>query len=322
MQTVGIMQVIPLISDLQSDAFALPSEVRIATGRGGSYGTLNFRNPVAKPILIPAQATYLTRQSAQDHAMAAAGFVPAGKEKAYRNAQCVEQTQGGYITEDRHALSILPMSLRETSLSMRGVTSFSKLWESISRLKREAKVKGGRSGGHLADFFASFDRQLAEFVAEFELVRGQVGAIVLISGQVVGVERAPSRAYWEDVWEPLVRTCYGSEAVRQIQMGKAATPRTAQVRAVTDLDDLVVALTEARSNDEAGVRDVIREMVQDDFRVTPEERLGDFNLETVENDQFTGQIVREGPRVHYVSVTSRESYARHAGWHKAQRFAV
>jgi hypothetical protein len=322
MQTVGIMQVIPLVSDLETDAFARPSEIRIATGRGGSYGTMNFRNSADKPALVPVHATYLTKQMAQDHAMATGGFVPARKEKAYKNAQCVEQSQGGYIPEGSHPLTILPLSLRETSLSMRGVASYSKLWESISRLKKEAKVTGGRSGGHLADFFAAFDKQLAEFVAEFELVTGQVGAIVLIGGEVVGVERAPSRAYWEDLWEPLIRTCYGSEAVRRTRMGKAVTPRTNQVRAVRDLDDLVAALSEARANDEGSVRDIVRTMVQDPFKATPEEKLGVFDLETVENDQFTGQIVREGPRVHYVSVTARASFAKHEGWHKAKAFTV
>lgn len=319
MQTSGIMQVIPLLSDLECEAFSPPSEVLLSTTH---YGKMSFRNPTDRTILIPANATYLTAKAAQDHAMAVAGFVPGRKTKVYGNAMCVQQTQGGYIPEGQYRLSILPMSLREEAVARRGEASYGKLWESITRLKQEARVTTGSRGGHLIDFFAAFDRQLDQFVAEFERIPGMVGAILLIGGRVVGVERAPSRAYWDDIWEPLVRTCYGAEAIRQVQMGQGVTPRVAQVRAARDLDDLALALAEARDADDESVRATVREMVQDSFGVATEERQGDFTLAAIANSQFVGQVVREGPRVHYLSVVSRRSFERHAPWHRAERFAI
>ena len=318
-QTSGIMQVIPLVSDLECDAFAVPSEVLISTTH---YGKMSFRNPTDRIVLVPANATYLTAKAAQDHAMSVAGFVPGRKAKTYSNAMCVEQTQGGYIPEGQYRLSILPMSLREDALAKRQVESYGKLWESITRLKQEAKVTSGRRGGHLADFFAAFDRQLDQFVAEFERVPGMVGAVILIGGRVIGIERAPSRAYWDDVWEPLVRTCYAAEAIRQVQMGKGVTPRTTQVRAARDLDDLAAALAEAREADDAEVRTTVRSLVQDAFEVATEESQGPFSLAAIENPQFVGQIVREGPQVHYLSVISRRSFEKHAKWHTAREFAI
>jgi hypothetical protein len=51
-------------------------------------------------------------------------------------------------------------------------------------------------------------------------VAGQVSAVVLADGRVLGVERTPTAAYWETLWAPLLRGCYGAEMVRRQQIGR------------------------------------------------------------------------------------------------------
>jgi hypothetical protein len=92
-QSVGYMQVIPLVSDLSDDRFVSPVE-------GGAevftteYGTLGFRNPSERLLIVPCHAGYVVKQAAQDHAMAHAAVVRSSGESSYDTAMCVQQTQG------------------------------------------------------------------------------------------------------------------------------------------------------------------------------------------------------------------------------------
>ena len=82
MQSVGIMQVIPLTmdEDLWDDRFVGPKQGRVNTDSG--YGNLEFENPTDKTLLVPSHVGYVISQQGQDHAMSHAGMV---KKKARKN---------------------------------------------------------------------------------------------------------------------------------------------------------------------------------------------------------------------------------------------
>ena len=87
---------------------------------------------------------------------------------------------------------------------------------------------GVPAAGHLEFFLKQFRKELDEFVAEFECVPRQIGAIILVDDQVVGIERAPSHAYWQSVWPCLIRECYGSLAIRVAQLKGERAPEGAK----------------------------------------------------------------------------------------------
>ena len=70
-QSVGYMQVIPLVSDLSDNRFVSPVEAE-ADVFTTSYGTLGFRNPSDCLLIVPCHAGYVVKQAAQDHACALA----------------------------------------------------------------------------------------------------------------------------------------------------------------------------------------------------------------------------------------------------------
>ena len=72
MQSVGYMQVIPLISQIEDDRFVSPLEAEVST-RG--YGSMVFNNPLNKVLIVPLHAGYVVKQAAQDHAMSQAGVI-------------------------------------------------------------------------------------------------------------------------------------------------------------------------------------------------------------------------------------------------------
>ena len=195
-QSVGYMQVIPLVSDLSDNRFVSPVEAE-ADVFTTSYGTLGFRNPSDCLLIVPCHAGYVVKQAAQDHAMAHAGVVRATGERSFNTAMCIQQSQGGFIQRGSYRMLILPYALREAALAVRKEKSYNKLWDAISVFNREMGVQ---AAGHLEFFLKHFRKELDEFVAEFECVPSQIGAIILVDDQVVGVERAPSHAYWQSVW--------------------------------------------------------------------------------------------------------------------------
>ncbi len=80
LQSVGYMQVIPLVSDLYDDRFVSPAQCDAAVYTT-SYRTLGFRNTSDSVMIVPCHAGYVVKQRAQDHAMAHAGVVAAAGDR-------------------------------------------------------------------------------------------------------------------------------------------------------------------------------------------------------------------------------------------------
>lgn len=321
MQSVGYMQVIPLTSDLQDEAFASPDEVVMETT---SYGTMAFENPTNGILIVPTHAGYMVSQGAQDHVMAHTGIIEKGKNKTYKTAMCVQQTQGGYITKGKHKLSILPFSLREKALKVRDTKSYSKLWGEITKLNKNFGLSGS---GHLEYFMNHFEKELNQFVAEFECVPKQVGAIILLDGEVIGIERTPNYAYWKAVWPALIRECYGSRAI-EYQYKKGGKTAVAKARfALEDeniktLEDLKAALKAAEGKEDEFAKKAIRDLLDMPFEVKAEERTAGYTVSTAEQDQFIGQIVHDKNIIAYASLLLRKGWGKKSKWKMAKAFSI
>ena len=324
-QTVGSMQVIPLImeDELQDYRFANPDIVRVGTS---DYGVMNFSNPDSKPVLIPTNVGYVVKQSAQDHAMTTAAIVPGKSRRKFDDAMCIQATQPGAISEDAHKLLILPLALRRPALEMRGTRSYNKLWGSIGKLSNENGLGTDRN---LVNYLQNYERQLDEFIAEFELIDNQVGAIVLINGTVVGVERAPSAEYWRTIWEPLVRVCYGSAAIMASKM-RLNTKNVMKTRAplqlvdLSDMDSLCTALAKSDLEQDTIAKAQVRELLEDDFVAEAVETKERTSLKTLKNDQFFGQVAvdQSSEKVLYVSLVVNEGWDEKRGWKLAKSFDI
>jgi len=209
MQGVGHMAVIPLVDDGGADESWAPPDVEVSTS---GYGTVNLGNPGDRPTIVSQGMGWFTKDAAQDHAVGRTSLIPKGALLRDSAAMCIESNQGGYLRAGRSEMLVLPLALRGMALANAGVQKYDKLWPGIRAFHETLGVQHGRA--HLTDFLKQYRKELDEFVAQFELVPGQVGAIVLVGDNVVGIERAPNEAFWQRVWEPLIRVCYGSLAIR------------------------------------------------------------------------------------------------------------
>jgi hypothetical protein len=320
MQSVGYMQVIPLISQIEDDRFVSPMEAEVST-RG--YGSMVFKNPINKVLIIPLHAGYVVKQAAQDHAMSQVGVIGRQRKRVFNNSMCIQQTQGGYIPRGKHKMLILPFSLREAALKVRKKVSYNKLWDEISKFNIKM---GARKGGHLEFFLDKFKNELDQFIAEFEPVPGQVGAIILIDGEVVGIERAPSVSYWLGIWPALIRECYGSLAL-EYQQSMGEQPELPKVRIpmsedVTTLEDVLNSLNEASEKEFELAKNKIRDLLADPFKREFEERVDGLVVETLSHDQLYGQIIQEEGNVLYASLIVKHMWSKTAKWREAKPFQI
>ena len=168
-----------------------------------------------------------------------------------------------------------------------------------------------------------FTPELDTFVAQFEPVPKQVGAIILINGYVIGIERAPSCEYWLDIWKALIRECYGSFA---LTVSKQYEPRDVVIpmrqAGIKGLDDILVALKEARQQEEELVKQKIRTLLNDAFESQVEQEAAGFVLESLQNKQLVGQIVRIGKTIPYASLTVCKNWRKQQLWKEAKSFQL
>jgi len=297
-QSVGQMSVIPLLGE-DDDTFAPPVLEVSTTG----YGSVHLRNDADRPTLVPPGAGWVVAHKAQDHALGGGALLRPGESRQIDTAMCIQQTQGGLIPSAKHDLLILPAALRAKALSVRHVQDFRKLWESIQAFNLGFGIV--QQGGHLEAFVRAFQKELDTFVAEFEVVPRQVGAIILVGGEVAGVERAPSAAFWRAVWGPLIRVCYGSLAIHVARANKAPPATRSPLRVETmSLAGLRDALARAR--------DAEREVVDTRVRAlrvslvsaadAADETLGSITLTTVGSPRLSGQVVTIDQAVRFASL--------------------
>lgn len=321
-QSVGYMQVIPLLSELSDERFISPMEPSAQVCTSG-YGTLSFHNSDKRVMIVPCHAGYVVKRAAQDHAMAHAGVVAGSNNRAFDTAMCIQQSQGGLIPRDAYQMLILPFALREQALAVRKEKSFQKLWQSISEFNRELGVT---AHGQLDYFLNHFKKELDEFVAEFESLPGQVGAVILVDDQVVGVERAPSHKYWQDVWPALIRECYGSLAIRVAQQKQEReVPPVSRTRfpdGIQSLDDLEKLINSIQDEEEAQAKSTVRELLDESLQLAPEDTTAGLAVETVTSPRFTGQVIRSGKQIVYASLPTAQKWLEKHKWETAVPFEI
>jgi hypothetical protein len=283
------MSVIPLLSDGHEDDTFAPPDIEAGTR---DYGSVRVRNRADRPTIVPTGAAWISRQRAQDHAAKSGALVRASSTRDIPG-YCVQETQGGLLRGVTDFV-VLPAPLRSFALVHRNRSDYSAMWSHIRGFKKSFALTGA---GNLVEFLESFQKELDLFVAEFELVPGQIGAIILIGGQVIGIERAPSVAFWDSLWVPLVRVCYGSLALRVARSG-ASIPSTRKPLIVgqSSLDGIRAAIKLA---DEAmlGLTTTLVGNVHNKqlgLSAGADDELAGMRLLTLASQEYAGQIVRRG----------------------------
>jgi len=326
-QQSGIMSVIPLLGDDVTDKLASFEDIKF---RGTSdYGTMVFHNNSDKPFIIPTGYSIITKQLAQDHALTFASLLRPQMTQSYNNACCIQQTQGGYIDGNslKEEFSILPLFVRKQHFheyikpNQKGNNEylsfnrddFSRLWPIISEFQSKLIQ---RSEGNIVLFFNKFVDQLNKFNAEFEVVPGQRGAIILLNDKIVGIEVAPTQEYWKTVWNSLIRDCYGAEVVRRTMLNLVKEFEKSQETELNlddclTIDDIEKALERHNEDAVEKAEDLVEEILKNEIEtlsdndpLVRQNSYEDFHytLLKVKGQPIYGEVYTEDDAVVYASI--------------------
>ena len=319
-QSILNMQLVCLTTDDEysmDERFANPLTALNASNR--TYGQITLSNSDNKATIAPTQMAVLTKQSAQNHGMVKSGYVPANGAVTFHDAGCVEGSQIGHFRGTQE-FRILPVTMREMLFDKVGSTEgYGNIYPAIEKLGSDTQSD---TGTYINKYFNKYDKKLEQFIAHFERPDKLIGLIVLIDGEIVAVDKFPSFTYAEQVWEMMIRDCYGALAIISELNNRTSNTfftdiyedmshRTRQGN-IVDLIEKALKKTKETIND--AVQSRLEEILDLTFDATldtegnPSSGINVPKSYVLKNEGYIGQVFTESDYNHMVSVVKRETF--------------
>lgn len=308
-QTIRNMAIACLTSPHSEDIFANPLEDFTTSNR--NYGQLTIDNQSEKPLIVPPQIAVLTKQRAQNHGMVKGAMIPANRSSTFNDAGCIQGSEGGYISRGDQDIRFIPHHMRASLFEKVGQTrGHGNIYESIEQLGRTVRT---RTGQYLNRYFEAHDNEIATFIAHFERPENFIGIVVLVDGEIVAIDKFPSYRYANQVWEALIRDCYGSLALASQIEGKTGDKLFTKLseryprQQDQSLSSYLRFLNEKRKRTQSEtVRDRLSEVMTLNFA---EERDHDSNGSYIlKTEGYRGQLIRDGEYFHLVTIVKDGSF--------------
>ncbi len=305
-QQSGKLTVIPIFGIDRTDRFTSPLS-GLKLNRVDGYGRVELHNPDDRRVaIVPLHMGYI-QDKAQNHALCRSAFLAAGQILMFEDACCVQASQGGYLEKRDQWFFILPLQLRDRALELSGVQDYSKLWDDIAQLNTHF---GLANQGHLEQIISRKRAVLTQYQSRLELLPGQTGALFLLDDKLVGVEIAPSVAYFQELWMPLVCFCYGVAAMfveRQAEKLDETLDRSVPMFAASNLQELRQELQQSRQQLRDHLSHCLVKTPAQTFEVKQEESFLSLTLNTAIGSDFSGQFVEEDGQLLYLSLYAKNS---------------
>lgn len=299
-QSVDEMTIYPIVGPGHDD-IAPPEALKFR--KTSNYGTMVFENEDTKPAIVPANIM-ARGPAAQDHAMSGAGIV-IKSSKSFNTACCIQQRQGGLLSDKDIEHDILPIGLRKAFLDpkFRNQNNMSRLWPSIESWLSGLNLRE-RGAAHLRYFYGDPEvkKRLEDFAAEFEPIQNQTGAVILFCGIPVGIEIMPSAQHWMSYWKYLIRGCYGAELLRLKMLGKlkSSTMKLPKIKDNSTPDDVEKIMNEYIADSVKSIIPVI-----DSFNVISKTLImseSAMKVELLKVDRGGGDLITKSNTPVYLSV--------------------
>ncbi len=305
-QVVANMTLIPLVGQ-ESEYGAVGTMTDIYLERDLAYDKLSMGTESDLITIMPSGYTLITEEKAQDRTVANKTLIPAKKAKQV-NAFCVQSSQSGHMTKsnrDKQSVRMLPVTVRKAAYLHRNEQTCSALWPTLAKYNEALGVRGN----FLTSFFENFKAQLDQFIAEFELVPYQRGAIILINDEVMGVEISPNPLAWSAQWESLVRDCYGSEAITR-QKDFKAIDESAIFGDVASFEELSSRLDAFEEKEFEFAQNIVNDVLSQQEKCSERQVESNLRVEDVETEEFVGQAIRNDRAIIDLTLLRRDASER------------
>lgn len=311
-QSIANMQLVCLTApeEFSINRFANPMSI-MASNR--QYGHLNIRNPQNDPIIVPAQIAVLNDASAQNHGMVKAAYISANSARDFNDAGCVQGTQTGHIQESHNnQIRFLPFGAKE--YVFKKINNDGHLDNIYAAIERVGQETGANSGKYLDRYFNKFGAKIQEFIAHFERPSKCIGTIVFVDGEIVAIDKFPSYEYCAQVWDMLIRDCYGAIAITEEQKNATSSKTFTQElesiteRGLTVAQRLRKAYYQTREKLTQTVKDRVEEIIDIQMQLTLDNEHSGYRSDVLESEGYIGQTITEGGYHHLVSIVKKGTF--------------
>jgi hypothetical protein len=280
---------------------------------------MTLTNNTGKETITPVQIAVMTKQRAQNHGMVKAGYVPANESTRFDDAGCVQGSEGGHFSGTQE-FRMIPVTMREMLFEKVGQTSgYQNIYAAIDKMGKETK---SNAGTYLDVYYKKYDKKLEQFIAHFERPDKMIGVIVFIDGEIVAIDKYPSFTYAEQIWDVLIRDCYGALAIMSELNNKKSNQTFTKVYSKTrkrkdesPLERLERALNKTKET----ITKSVEERIQDLFELTLDATLDTTgnpsrgNSTTpksyiLKNEGYLGQVISESDYHHLVSIIKKDRF--------------
>ena len=320
-QSILNMQVVCLTTEDEysmDDKFADP--LKTVKASNNSYGEITFNNRSSKDVITLPHTAILTKQRAQNHGMTKAGYVPKHKTVRFEDAGCVQGSQGGYFSSiGGDEFRVMPVTIREMLFNTMGsgIGDYSTIYSAIRKLGNQTN---SNTGEYLNKYFEKYDSKLEQFIAHFERPEKLIGTIVFVDGEIVAIDKYPSFTYAEQVWDVMIRDCYGALAIvseLKDKKGEQLFTKTFDKLSSKSHEENVVDLIEkALKKTKKKMSKSITDRINEIMDVTFEAELdtvgnpnsGSIKSYKIDSEGYIGQVITESDFHYLVSLVKKESF--------------
>lgn len=282
-QAVGNMVVVPILSETENHS--LSTDMAVVITRDEDYERLTLRNDGDKTTVTPVGSMFMTNDKKQDRLIKSAQVFDPSEERQV-NVFCVQSGGGDHHDKGVSNLSVAPKTIRQVGYNKRDESEYNAAWPEVE------KFTGSSSDLHR--FYDLHKKELDEFVMQFENVPKQVGAVVLINGEVVGFEFFGNYGSWGNFWRKYVRDCWGAEARKQIEKKNAKTFRKfIDIDSVTDVASLGVALNQMINQHNLSIMEKVSNFLSKEISFNEETDYNNLQVANVEGHSVVGQAVKD-----------------------------
>lgn len=301
-QHVANMIVVPITSEKEN--VDVSGEMILQIAKDSDYSRLTIENIDNKPVIVPQGVRFTTKGKGQDRAILSSTVIEPKSEKEIK-VGCIAPSDSAHIRIGKRDFSFMPTKIRIPAIIKQHATSYEVLWKDIEKYMKESGIPGRA----MEKFYEQFDKELQDFVAQFEPIGNQVGAVVLINNEVAGIEIYPNYLAWNNVWRMLIRDSYGADAVSLIREKKIVTYKpVVDLDKVENIEDLESEVQRVRTDFVTFVNSKVSPMLQDELQSTEREVSSDFKVYNLSGGNFIGQMVTKGEDIVYVSLLRSQGH--------------
>jgi hypothetical protein len=180
----------------------------------------------------------------------------------------------------------LPLSLRGPAWTSRRSTDPARLTPAWNDLHGRLRRLGRPLSLH------SCRPELDLLTRRIELLTGQLGALFFLNDRPVGLEIAPSPAYFAAVWQPMLMGCYGMVALLS-ELESPGMTSLVEPYAVSRIADLRTEMFRVRHQRQEQLEASVTSPQQGEFTTEEEQRWRNYRVQSLTGPRFAGQYVEE-----------------------------